>query len=222
MIWTGNKMSPFCNILKSNLALGGLRVQHYSKYRIYSICSTDCATRRISSHSKMPWWGSALFTKQSSLVYFYLKEMKWESDIPYFLLPCNMQFNATTAEWLRDWMSIILYYSPFMNVGMKRRWPENEWETDRAKANVRKQGKHFLDNINIGPFVPWCFSNNITTSLMKCLKDKLSFSCISPAVGCRGELLLSAACCVIYNDFVKWNPIMLHFCKEDMFYPAVL
>ena len=57
---------------------------------------------------------------------------------------------------------------------------------------------------------------------MKCLKDKLSFSCISPAVGCRGELVLSAACCVIYNDFVKWNPIMLHFCKEDMFYPAVL
>ena len=30
-----NKMSPLCNILKSNLALGGLRVQHYSKYRIF-------------------------------------------------------------------------------------------------------------------------------------------------------------------------------------------
>ena len=49
-----NKMSPLCNILKSNLALGGLRVQHYSKYRIYSICSTDCGARRISSFSKMP------------------------------------------------------------------------------------------------------------------------------------------------------------------------
>ena len=52
---------------------------------------------------------------------------------------------------------------------------------------------------------------------MKCLKDKLSFSCISPAVGCRGELVLSAARCVIYNDFVKWNPIMLHFCKKICF-----
>ena len=52
---------------------------------------------------------------------------------------------------------------------------------------------------------------------MKCLKDKLSFSCISPAVGCRGELVLSAACCVIYNDFVKWNPIMPHFCKKICF-----
>ena len=170
---------------------------------------------------KFQWWASApwiprkkQFTKQSSLVYFYLKEMIWESDIPYFLLPCNMQlqFNAIMPEWLRDWMSTILYYSPFMNVGMGRRWPENEWEIDRGKAHVKKQGKHFLDNINIGPFVPWCFSNNITTSLMKCLKDKLSFSCISPAVGCRGGD--GVVCCLLcylqwFREMESYNATLL-------------
>ena len=100
-----NKMSPLCNILKSNLALGGLRVQHYSKYRIYSICSTDCGARRISSFSKMPMMSFCTLNSEKKTIYetvisgyFSLEEMKWESDIPYFFLPCNMQFNATTAE----------------------------------------------------------------------------------------------------------------------------
>ena len=48
-----NKMSPLCNILKSNLALGGLRVQHYSKYRIYSICSTVISGLFLSKGNEM-------------------------------------------------------------------------------------------------------------------------------------------------------------------------
>ena len=143
-----NKMSPLCNLLKSNLALGGLKVQHY---RIFSICSTDSGARRISSFSKMPMMSFCTLNSEKKTIYetvisgLYLSkgnEMgKW-----YSLLLPSLQY-AIQCNNGRMTRRLNVYYSLLFS--FHECWHEKEVTRKWMRDRIKSKSKWSKNRVNI-------------------------------------------------------------------------